>query len=62
MNCDRKTIKKNLEEIQDQIAILSKREKKSKKEMKVLKRNKSPNRKGKLQVQIEKRNKSPNKN
>ena len=58
--------KKNLEEIQDQIAIYAKREikvqkrnKSLKKEIKVLKRNKSPNRKGKIKVQIEKGSKSP---
>ena len=58
---------KNLEEIQDQIEICAKREKKVqkrnkslKKEIKVLKRNKSPNRKGKIKVQIEKGSKSPN--
>ena len=52
---------KNLEEIQDQIAIcpkrkikVQKRNKSLKKEVKVLKRNKSPNRKGKIKVQIEK--------
>ena len=46
-------MRKNLEEIQDQIAICVKRE------IKVQKRNKSPNRKGKQKSKQKKGNKSP---